>query len=60
MAITHLQRQIDRVLKDLKLPPGYTISKEGEVKKMKESFGRLVKALIFAIILLYFSLVPTF
>jgi len=59
-AITHLQSQVDRLLKDLKLPKGYWISQEGEIKPMKEAFGRLKNALIIALILLYFSLVPTF
>ncbi len=59
-AITHLQGQVNRLLADLPLPPGYRISQEGEIKHMKESFGRLKKALIFALVLLYFSLVPTF
>ncbi len=60
MAISHIQEQVNRLLKGIPLPPGYHISQEGEIKKMKESFTRLVHALAFAIILLYFSLVPTF
>jgi len=59
-AISHLQEQVNRVLSDLSLPPGYRISQEGEAKHMAESFGRLKTALVLAIILLYFSLVPTF
>ncbi|QJA06523.1 efflux RND transporter permease subunit [Thermosulfurimonas marina] len=59
-AITHLQTQVNRLLAGLPLPPGYRISQEGEIKPMKEAFGRLRKALIIALILLYFSLVPTF
>jgi len=38
-AITHLQSQVNRLLKDIKLPPGYRIYQEGEIKHMKESFG---------------------
>ncbi len=60
IAISHLQEQVDDVLRDIKLPPGYKMSQEGEIKHMKESFSRLKNALIFAIILLYFSMVPTF
>ncbi|WP_297058801.1 efflux RND transporter permease subunit [Thermosulfurimonas sp.] len=59
-AITHLQGQVNRLLSDLPLPPGYRLSQEGEIKHMKESFGRLRRALILALVLLYFSLVPTF
>ena len=60
MAITHLQAGIDRALSGLRVPDGYSITKEGEFKKMKESFSRLVRALALAVLLLYFSLVPTF
>jgi len=59
-AITHLQGQVNRLLADLPLPPGYHISQEGEIKPMKEAFGRLRKAILLALILLYFALVPTF
>ena len=59
-AITHLQGQVNKLLKNIPLPRGYSISQEGEIKHMKESFGRLRKALILALVLLYFSLVPTF
>jgi len=58
--ITHMQEDVDKALAGLKLPTGYTISNEGEVKQMKESFGRLGAALILGLILLYFSLVPAF
>jgi len=59
-AITHLQAQVNRLLADLRLPPGYSLSQEGEIKPMAEAFGRLRRALLLALVLLYFSLVPTF
>ena len=59
-AISHIHAGLDKVLKEVKLPPGYTISHEGDVKTMKESFGRLTAALLIGLILLYFSLVPAF
>ena len=40
--------------------PGYTISHEGDIKQMTESFGRLGAALGLGMLLLYFSLVPAF
>ena len=58
--ITHLQEDVERALEGLELPPGYTISHEGEVKQMNESFGRLGHALLFALVLLYFALIPAF
>ena len=59
-SITHLQARIEKALQGLRLPPGYTISHEGEVKNMHEAGRRLAKALGLAVILLFFSLAPTF
>ncbi|GER93817.1 AcrB/AcrD/AcrF family protein [hot springs metagenome] len=59
-AISHIHDDIDNALKDIKLPPGYSINHEGDLKQMKESFGRLIAALAIGLILLYFSLVPAF
>lgn len=59
-AITFLQENIQKALKGMKLPPGYYLNHEGEVKNMGEAGKRLAKALGLAVILLFFSLVPTF
>ena len=59
-SITHLQERIEKALEGLRLPPGYSISHEGEVKNMHEAGKRLAKALGLAVILLFFSLAPTF
>ena len=59
-AVSHIHDDLDAVLKDLRLPAGYTITQEGESKQMKESFGSLMAALSIGLILLYFSLVPAF
>ncbi|RMF76500.1 MAG: efflux RND transporter permease subunit [Acidobacteria bacterium] len=58
--ISHMQEDVEKALADIELPPGYSISHEGEIKQMNESFGRLGKALLLGLLLLYFSLVPTF
>jgi len=58
--VSHLQEDVVAALAGLELPPGYRISHEGEIKQMNESFGRLGKALVLGLILLYFSLVPAF
>jgi len=58
--ISHLQEDVIASLKGIELPPGYHISHEGEIKQMNESFGRLGKALLLGLVLLYFSLVPAF
>ena len=59
-AITFLQGNIQQALQGFNLPPGYHLSHEGEVKNMGEAGKRLAKALGLAVILLFFSLVPTF
>jgi multidrug efflux pump subunit AcrB len=59
-AISHIQAGVERAIADLDLPPGYSISQEGEIKNMKESFSRLGQAIVLSLILLYFSLVPIF
>ncbi|NOZ77621.1 MAG: efflux RND transporter permease subunit [Acidobacteria bacterium] len=58
--ISHMQEDVVAALAGIKLPPGYHISHEGDVKQMNESFGRLGKAMLLGLILLYFSLVPAF
>ena len=60
IAITFLQENVLKALADLEMPAGYTLSHEGEVKNMGEAGKRLAKALGLAVILLFFSLVPTF
>ncbi|WP_027370891.1 efflux RND transporter permease subunit [Desulfovermiculus halophilus] len=60
MAISHLQAGVEKALAGMGLPPGYSLSQEGEVTYMNESFSRLGQALMFSLILLYFSLVPIF
>ncbi|NDY42983.1 efflux RND transporter permease subunit [Dissulfurirhabdus thermomarina] len=59
-AITHLQGRIQKALAGLRLPPGYTLRHEGEIKNMEEAGRRLKRALGLAVVLLFFSLAPTF
>ena len=59
-AISHLQDDVLAALGDLDLPPGYSISHQGEISQMNESFVRLGNALSLSLLLLFFSLVPTF
>jgi len=59
-AISHLQEDVATALEGLQLPPGYSISQQGEVSQMNESFARLGGALSLSLLLLFFSLVPTF
>jgi multidrug efflux pump subunit AcrB len=59
-AVTHINANVDRALAGLTLPPGYTITEEGERKTMDEAFSALMAALLLGLILLYFSLIPAF
>jgi multidrug efflux pump subunit AcrB len=59
-AMSHIHDGIDKALQGIALPPGYTIAQEGELKQMKDSFGKLGAALMIGLVLLYFSLVPAF
>ncbi len=60
IAITHLQANVDRALEGIELPRGYTLSQEGEIAQMNESFVRLVRALGLGVALLFLSLAVTF
>jgi multidrug efflux pump subunit AcrB len=59
-AVTHIDANADRALAGLELPPGYTLTDEGERRAMGESFSALTAALVLGVVLLYFSLVPAF
>jgi len=59
-AVTHINANVDKAMAGLKLPPGYTITEEGERKTMDEAFSALMAALVLGLILLYFSLIPAF
>ncbi len=58
--VTFLHNNVARALQGLAMPPGYQLRYTGEYKNMGEAGKRLARALGLAIILLYFSLVPTF
>ena len=60
IAITHLQENVEQALAGLELPRGYTLSHEGEIKQMGESFRRQTKALGLGLALLFLSLVVIF
>ena len=59
-AVTHIEANVQKALKGVSLPPGYTITEEGEQKTMDEAFSSLMSALMLGLVLLYFSLVPAF
>ena len=59
-AVTHIGANVEAALAGLELPPGYSVTDEGEKRAMTESFSALMSALLLGLVLLYFSLVPAF
>lgn len=59
-ALSHIMENVMRELKGIALPPGYTISQEGDAKLGKANFEALTLALGIGMIFLYFSLIPAF
>ncbi len=58
--VSFLYDQRNAAVSMVDVPAGVTISSQGEMKQMNESFGRLGKALLVSIILLYFTFVVIF
>lgn len=60
ISITQLQDNILAAISDYRLPRGYTLSYEGEIKELNESFAGLIKSLLLGLALLYLMLVIVF
>jgi len=59
-SVSHIMDNVHKALADIKLPPGYRLSQEGDAKQGKESFDAMLIAMGIGLLLLYFSLVPAF
>ena len=61
-SISHIVENFDREFKkaNIKIPPDYTLSHEGDIKEMNDALKRMVKAIGLGIILLFFALAPVF
>ena len=60
IAVTTLDAHVQQALKGFKLPRGYRLSDEGEIKEMNASFTRLGQSLALGIVLLAVVLVIAF
>ncbi|MFP7754953.1 efflux RND transporter permease subunit [Thermodesulfobacteriota bacterium B35] len=60
IAVSHLHENVKAALAGLHLPRGYTLSYEGEIKQMNESFGRLGKSLALGLAFLFLMLAIAF
>ncbi len=58
--VSFLDHQRAMAISEVPLPGGFTVSEQGEMRQMKESFGRIGKALILSILFLYLSFVVIF
>lgn len=58
--LTAVIRDIEAKLADIPLPPGYEITQGGETEAQREVFGRILTALVTAVLLMYLVLVVQF
>jgi len=56
----NVQREIQKELKKLNLPPGVNISYGGDVEMMQEAFTNLIIALVIAVVLVYILMAALF
>ena len=59
-AISHIMASYDEVSKDMVIPDGVELTRLGDEAQFKNSAGRMVSAIGFAVILIFFTLVPMF
>ncbi|NPA57706.1 MAG: efflux RND transporter permease subunit, partial [Aquificae bacterium] len=61
-AITHIVENYKKAFQEagIKIPAGYTISNEGDIKQLIDSMGRMFKAIGLGIVFLFLALTPPF
>jgi multidrug efflux pump subunit AcrB len=59
-AISHIMQNYEEQLKDLKLPKGVELEQIGDEKQFKASAGRMISAIITAVVLIFFALIVMF
>lgn len=59
-AISHIMSNFEEQAKDIVLPDGVTMEQAGDILQFKNSAGRMVGAIGFALILIFFTLVTLF
>lgn len=52
-ALGDVNRDVQALMKGIKLPPGYTYEISGDAQEMQESFGNLFLALLLSVVLVY-------
>jgi multidrug efflux pump subunit AcrB len=59
-AISHIMDSFAKNFKGSKLPPSVTMEQVGDIKQFHNSAGRMVRAIGFAVILIFFTLITFF
>jgi len=59
-AISHIMSSFTEAFKGTKLPPSITMEQVGDIKEFTNSAGRMVRAIGFAVILIFFTLIAFF
>ncbi|MBW2683670.1 MAG: efflux RND transporter permease subunit, partial [Deltaproteobacteria bacterium] len=59
-AISHIMADFQKAFGGTKLPPSVTMEQSGDVKQFKNAAGRMVAAIGFAVILIFFTLIALF
>ena len=59
-AISHIMKSFDEVYSGVELPEGVHMAQTGDIAQFEDSAGRMVKAVILGIGLIFFTLVPLF
>ena len=59
-AISHIMANFEEQAKDIVLPEGITMEQTGDIKQFNSSAGRMVGAIMFALVLIFFTLITLF
>lgn len=59
-AISHIMSSFEEQVKDVVLPEGVTMEQSGDIKQFEESAKRMIGAIIFALILIFLTLITLF
>jgi multidrug efflux pump subunit AcrB len=59
-AISHIMKNYQEQLKDVNLPKGVDLEQIGDEKQFKASAGRMISAIITAVVLIFFTLIVMF
>jgi multidrug efflux pump subunit AcrB len=59
-AISHIMANFEEAAKDIVLPQGITMEQTGDIKQFKSSAERMIGAILFALVLIFFTLITLF